>query len=295
MATRDPNWTDEDFDDPSSGFLSSSPKRVDGKNTPDLEHSTPIPPLTEADSPIQVPVVPTIHPPSSRAKRDHSSVRKTVLLLLLFFITAVGLGVYFFVSPSGNGDESASAIKLDATNSVVRSSNSSQSVADTTEVAEPSTVASTISEAEAKAASVKPTIAISQRAVPSPKQAPRDLSETITAKDPTPSPEPSEEPKKNVIKEMPPQPPSKQPATRNTASSDQEWCIQVFASTNADDADEWEARLRSKNIIDSRIEIVDRQGQTWYRVRFGKFKSREDAEQLAMNLGFSNAWINRIR
>ncbi|MFN5876225.1 MAG: SPOR domain-containing protein, partial [Ignavibacteria bacterium] len=88
---------------------------------------------------------------------------------------------------------------------------------------------------------------------------------------------------------------SQQPSTRSSANALQEWCVQVFASTNADDADEWNDRLRTKNVYDSRIEIVDRQGQTWYRVRFGRFASRQEAEQSALGMGFRNAWVNRTR
>jgi septal ring-binding cell division protein DamX len=71
--------------------------------------------------------------------------------------------------------------------------------------------------------------------------------------------------------------------------------VQVFASTNADDADEWNDRLRRKNVEDSRIEMIEKQGQLWYRVRFGRFTSRQEAEQIAQTMGFRNAWVNRAR
>lgn len=278
MATNDPNWTDEDFDDPSSGFLSSSSKPFNSEPAPVPEPEPQSPPRVQPP-----PVVPSITPPPpiGRQSNDHSSVRRTVLLLLLFFICAVGLGIFFLINPMGGGDngsvvETEPLPKADTVAPIPPTD--SQIV--TTQA--PSDLTSQSPDAESQALSAtentNPARTITRRiAVPH--------NEVATSSKPDlDSPSPETVPA-----------PSKQPPTRNSMSTDQEWCIQVYASTNADDADEWEARLKSKNIVDSRIEVVDRQGQTWYRVRFGKFKTREDAEQLAMNLGFSNAWINRIR
>jgi len=82
------------------------------------------------------------------------------------------------------------------------------------------------------------------------------------------------------------------PASTNRVAGNQEWSIQVFASTSSDDADEWDQRLKAKS-IDSRIEMTERCGQQWYRVRFGSYATKEEAEQVAKSLGFRNAWINR--
>lgn len=74
-----------------------------------------------------------------------------------------------------------------------------------------------------------------------------------------------------------------------------EYVIQVYASPSADDADEWLGQLRKRNITDGFITSQLVRGQTWYRVRFGKFSTREEAETKASQLGFSNIWIVRIR
>lgn len=74
-----------------------------------------------------------------------------------------------------------------------------------------------------------------------------------------------------------------------------EYVIQVYASPSADDADEWIEQLRKRKITDGFITSQLVRGQTWYRVRFGKFSTREEAETKASQLGFSNIWIVRIR
>jgi len=71
--------------------------------------------------------------------------------------------------------------------------------------------------------------------------------------------------------------------------------VQVFSSPSRDDADEWLQNLREKNVKDGYIVEQKMRGQSWYRVRYGQYSSREDAEASAVNLGFKQPWIARVR
>ncbi|RPI66641.1 MAG: SPOR domain-containing protein [Ignavibacteriae bacterium] len=71
--------------------------------------------------------------------------------------------------------------------------------------------------------------------------------------------------------------------------------VQVFSSPSRDDADEWLQSLRAKNVSDAYVTEQKIKGESWYRVRFGQFSSREDAEAEALRLGFRQPWVARIR
>ena len=71
--------------------------------------------------------------------------------------------------------------------------------------------------------------------------------------------------------------------------------IQVFSSPSRADADQWVQRLRGKNVSDAYITEQQIKDQTWYRVRFGSFSTRQAAEAEAIRLGFKEPWIARIR
>lgn len=73
------------------------------------------------------------------------------------------------------------------------------------------------------------------------------------------------------------------------------WVVQVFSSPSRDDADEWLQTLREKRVQDGYIVEQQLRGQPWYRVRFGQFSTKEAAEAAAVNLGFRQPWIARIR
>lgn len=85
------------------------------------------------------------------------------------------------------------------------------------------------------------------------------------------------------------------PQSPPPASARGEFVIQVYASPSADDADEWLQQLRKRNINDGFVTSQSVRGQTWYRVRFGKFSTREEAESRASQLGLSNVWVVRVR
>lgn len=73
------------------------------------------------------------------------------------------------------------------------------------------------------------------------------------------------------------------------------YVVQVFSSPSRDDADEWVQILRNKNITDVYVAEQPIKGQMWYRVRFGQYARREDAEFAAVKVGVAQPWIARIR
>lgn len=79
------------------------------------------------------------------------------------------------------------------------------------------------------------------------------------------------------------------------ATNEPMYVVQVFSSPSRDDADEWVQILRTKNVGDVYVAEQPIKGQMWYRVRFGQFARREDAEFAAMKIGVSQPWIARIR
>lgn len=94
-------------------------------------------------------------------------------------------------------------------------------------------------------------------------------------------------------------PPQQQPPApkepKQTTSQNAEWVVQVFSSPSRDDAAEWLQSLQRRSISDGYIVEHDVRGTTWYRVRFGQFATREEAETAAMEAGVQQPWIARIR
>lgn len=73
------------------------------------------------------------------------------------------------------------------------------------------------------------------------------------------------------------------------------YVVQVFASPARDDAEEWMQILRSRNVRDGFISEQRIKGETWYRVRFGQYSKRQDAENAALKVGVEQPWIARIK
>ena len=92
-------------------------------------------------------------------------------------------------------------------------------------------------------------------------------------------------------------PVAKEPTTRASTASAKgpAWVVQVFASPSRDDAEEWLQQLREQRVPDGYIVEQKVKGQPWYRVRFGQYATRDEAEQAAMNRGFRQPWIARVR
>lgn len=75
---------------------------------------------------------------------------------------------------------------------------------------------------------------------------------------------------------------------------DEVYTIQVYSSPSKEDANDWVIKLKSKSLNPSISEQMIRDVK-WYRVRFGNFKTREEAKAVALRYGFSQTWIDRIK
>jgi septal ring-binding cell division protein DamX len=73
------------------------------------------------------------------------------------------------------------------------------------------------------------------------------------------------------------------------------YVVQVFSSPSRDDADEWLQSLREKKVPNGYIVEQPIKGRPWYRVRFGEYTTRQDAEAAALRYGITQPWIARVR
>lgn len=258
MSTNDPNWSDDGFDSLDDGFMPRQTKAAE----PVSAFQRPVPP-----------------PPAAAPSRT-SSPRRAVIFLLLFFITAIGLVITWV---SRGPEDVRTAVKPKVTTGSQRPQQQQEPSTESVKQPQPEPE-EIVAEPKRQLAKPEPKTAIDSKA-----EKPREIAEAT--KPAVRAPEPAKvapAPKETARRQD-------APMTRTSSSTNQEWCVQVFASTNPDDADEWNNRLKSKNIDDSRIEMVDRQGQLWYRVRFGRFSTKQEAELIAQQMGFRNAWVNRAR
>lgn len=90
-------------------------------------------------------------------------------------------------------------------------------------------------------------------------------------------------------------PEATQTESTGSGSETQVYTVQVYSTPSKDDAEEWLDQLRSKQIAGGFVSNQTVRGQTWYRVRFGSYSSREEAENAARRNGFSKSWIDRIK
>jgi len=101
------------------------------------------------------------------------------------------------------------------------------------------------------------------------------LSETFMDKEPVKK---NQEPKKEV---------------KNT--SGEEYSVQVLSSISKQEADKALKNLQSKGISSASISKKSLNGKTWYRVRFGSFEDRKQAQVAAKKAGYSNSWVDRVK
>lgn len=71
--------------------------------------------------------------------------------------------------------------------------------------------------------------------------------------------------------------------------------IQVYATPSKNEAERWLNKLRSSSANAPVITTQQIRDKTWYRVRFGNFTTRDDAEKAIRNLGYDQCWIDRVR
>lgn len=78
-------------------------------------------------------------------------------------------------------------------------------------------------------------------------------------------------------------------------NSNEEYAVQVMSSISKDEANKALKNLKSKGISSASITKKSLNGKTWYRVRFGSFDDRKQAQNAAKKAGYSNSWIDRVK
>lgn len=76
---------------------------------------------------------------------------------------------------------------------------------------------------------------------------------------------------------------------------DAEFTVQVYASPSREDAVNWLNKVNRKVGGQATMSTQIKRDVKWYRIRFGKFKSREEAEDAARRAGFNQVWIDRVK
>ncbi len=272
---------------------------------------------------------------AARDRRQRSSTSMVLVALILFLISVISIGVYLFsrAADSDSAGVAEQVEFIDQAQQVT--TDSSQQVPASQDVlpapapeqppveqtpppppppgagtkAAPTAASAAASGRGAREQSTRttapaPDLAESQppRVVPEPEPAPKPKPEPAPKPIVKPKPEPAPKaPSKESVREQTPSrnsapaPSASLKTTKSSSSAGAQWVIQVHSSPSVDDADEWLRQLQSRNVGDGRIEPVTQQGKVWYRVRFGRYATREEAEQAALQLGYRNAWIDRVR
>lgn len=275
MAT--PDWDDAGFDDEQGdqgGFLNPNEaqrKRVDAPSLPTS----------------QVPV---------EEKRSSTFWVGTVALFLLL-VAIIGGGLYLLVQPSVEeqafyAEPTSAEVKAEA----VPEAQVELEKVEATESAKPTETQTKAPEPILKSSSINEQVNAN---TPERKARPEIAEKRIVEKPLVEKPvieKPAITPKRDAAAVQPA--PKKDPeiSTKQSATkSDPLYVVQVYSSPSRDDADEWLQRLRSKNVSDGYIAEQQVKGESWYRVRFGQFSSKEDAEAIALKLGFKQPWVARVR
>ena len=71
--------------------------------------------------------------------------------------------------------------------------------------------------------------------------------------------------------------------------------VQIYSSPSREDAESWLGQLKARQVPNSMITEQDVKGRTWYRVRYGRFETKEAARTSALELGYSQSWIDRVK
>lgn len=85
------------------------------------------------------------------------------------------------------------------------------------------------------------------------------------------------------------------PSHLSSSTNPSFFVVQVYASTSQLDALEVAEQLRRRGLLNVSVSSAHIRGQTWWRVRFGPYATRLQAEEAALNAGFSHAWVLRMQ
>lgn len=277
MEPKDPTWDDTGFEPEEDGFMRSGAGAEDGTEdatedgTEDaterrrVEAVQPLPPLPEAQ----------------RKQKKTAVFWLGIAAGLVLFIALIGGGYYFLNRPSVEEQAfmAPDVAPADTPTETVAPTVDTATTGATTDSA--TTTVDTIPAPEPLFVEAEPVTA-----------KPRIKAEPRTEEEPAPKPKPITVPEEKPTKRPTPPSVTTTPAKSNIGAM---WVVQVFSSPSRDDADEWLQTLREKRVQDGYIVEQQLRGQPWYRVRFGQFSTKEAAEAAAVNLGFRQPWIARIR
>jgi septal ring-binding cell division protein DamX len=73
------------------------------------------------------------------------------------------------------------------------------------------------------------------------------------------------------------------------------YIVQIYSSPSKEDAQLWLNKLKARNVHDGFISEQTMRDKIWYRVRFGHFRTREEARIAALRFGFAQTWIDRVK
>lgn len=288
MSTTDSTWGDTGFGVGDDGFMQVPPKsdthsshqeHTDTPTSPGHDDASDAGAMPDAEGPTErlriepVSALPPIAPlpPTTRSRRPLLWIGIAALLALVVAV----IGVDWYLSSHPSVEEQAFRASEAAPQDVQSGDAEMQS-------AQESMPVDTLSETALGAVSAT-TVTTRNVAAPAPEQRSEKPTSTVA-------------PTKPVAAE-PTTPVAKEPVTRTTTASAKgpAWVVQVFASPSRDDAEEWLQQLREQRVPDGYIVEQKVKGQSWYRVRFGQYATRDEAEQAAMNRGFRQPWIARVR
>jgi septal ring-binding cell division protein DamX len=286
MSTNDSPWGDTGFDANDDGFMKSSPKG-DPSSTSNVPTSASEDHV--ADRSVEeahaervrvepVSAMPPIAPPPTTRKRNRSLLWIAVIAVLMLAVAVIGVEYYLssrsieeqaFVAsdaptetPAENLSEQAAEPPAEPTTEPAAPTTDTVAVPDRTVVQQQASVTPT--------AVSQPTAANATQNTVSPRQKSRSEPSTTST----------------------PQMDTKKASSTTVGAA---WVVQVFASPSRDDADEWLQQLREQRITDGYIVEQKVKGQSWYRVRFGQFATRAEAEEAAKNRGYAQPWVARVR
>ncbi len=101
---------------------------------------------------------------------------------------------------------------------------------------------------------------------------------------------------KERVNEIEKQPEKKEAQITSTSKEmKQVYTVQVYATPSKSEAERWLQKLRMTSVNSAVITTQLIRDKTWYRVRFGNFASRDEAEKAIRTIGYDQCWIDRVR
>lgn len=101
---------------------------------------------------------------------------------------------------------------------------------------------------------------------------------------------------KERVKDIEKQPEKKEAQITSTSKEmKQVYTVQVYATPSKSEAERWLQKLRMTSVNSAVITTQLIRDKTWYRVRFGNFASRDEAEKAIKTIGYDQCWIDRVR